>query len=111
MLSMVFVMLTMSRAPMQRCYEILMEEPDLNSPENPVKEVADGSITFENVSFRYNATAKRSALEAVDLHIPAGTTVGILGGTGSSKSTLVQLIPRLYDCHLLDRRPYGHGLG
>ena len=97
MLSMVFVMLTMSRAPMRRCYEILMEEPDLTNPEKPVTEVADGSITFENVSFRYSAAAKRAALEDVNLHIPAGTTVGILGGTGSSKSTLVQLIPRLYD--------------
>ena len=97
MLSMVFVMLTMSRAPMQRCYEILVEEPDITSPENPVTQVRDGSIIFENVSFRYSAAAKRQALEGVNLHIPSGTTVGILGGTGSSKSTLVQLIPRLYD--------------
>ena len=97
MLSMVFVMLTMSRAPMQRCYEILVEEPDITSPENPVTQVRDGSITFENVSFRYSAAAKRQALEGVNLHIPSGITVGILGGTGSSKSTLVQLIPRLYD--------------
>ena len=97
MLSMVFVMLTMSRAPLLRCYEILVEEPDLTSPENPVLDVKDGSIDFENVSFRYSATARRSALEEVNLHIPSGTTVGILGGTGSSKSTLVQLIPRLYD--------------
>jgi len=97
MLSMVFVMLTMSRAPMRRCYEILMEQPDLTSPEDAVTEVKDGSIDFENVGFRYSATAKRSALENVNLHIPSGSTVGILGGTGSSKSTLVQLIPRLYD--------------
>ena len=96
-LSMVFVMMTMSRTPLQRCYEILMEEPDLASPPNAVTEVADGSIDFENVSFRYSAQAKHRALKEVNLHIPAGTTVGILGGTGSGKSTLVQLIPRLYD--------------
>ncbi len=98
MVSMVFVMLTMSRAPLKRCYEVLTEESDLLSPEQgAVTEVADGSIDFENVSFRYSATAKNMALKNVDLHIPAGSTVGILGGTGSSKSTLVQLIPRLYD--------------
>ena len=96
-LSMVFVMMTMSRTPMRRCYEILTEEPDLVSPEHPVIEVADGSIDFENVGFRYSATAQHRALKEVSLHIPAGATVGILGGTGSSKSTLVQLIPRLYD--------------
>ena len=97
MLSMVFVMMIMSRAPLRRCYEILVEEPDLTSPENPVTEIKDGSIDFENVSFRYSASAKNFALKDIDLHIPSGATVGILGGTGSSKSTLVQLIPRLYD--------------
>ena len=97
MLSMVFVMMTMSRTPLRRCYELLTEEPDLTSPEAPVTEVPDGSIDFENVSFRYSATAQHRALKEVDLHIPSGATVGILGGTGSSKSTLVQLIPRLYD--------------
>ena len=97
MMSMVFVMFTMSRAPMQRAYEILTEEADLHNPENPVKEVRDGSIDFENVSFRYAKTAGRNALDNIDLHIRSGMTVGILGGTGSSKSTLVQLIPRLYD--------------
>ncbi len=97
MLSMVFVMLTMSRTPLRRCSEILMEEPDLVSPENAVTEVPDGSIDFENVSFRYSATAQHRALKEVTLHIPSGATVGILGSTGSSKSTLVQLIPRLYD--------------
>ena len=96
-LSMVFVMMTMSRTPLRRCYEILSEEPDLTSPANPVTKIADGSIDFENVSFRYSATAKHRALKEVTLHIPSGATVGILGGTGSSKSTLVQLIPRLYD--------------
>ena len=97
MLSMVFVMLTMSRTPLRRCYELLMEESDLQSPKNAVTEVPDGSVDFENVSFRYSATAKHRSLKEVELHIPAGATVGILGGTGSGKSTLVQLIPRLYD--------------
>ena len=96
-MSMVFVMITMSRTPMRRCYELLAEEPDLCSPANAVTEVADGSIDFENVSFRYSKEAQHRALKEVNLHIPAGATVGILGGTGSSKSTLVQLIPRLYD--------------
>ena len=96
-LSIVFVMMTMSRTPMRRCYELLMEEADIVSPEDPVTEVADGSIDFENVSFRYSATAQHRAMKEVNLHIPAGATVGILGGTGSGKSTLVQLIPRLYD--------------
>ena len=97
MLSMVFVMLTMSRAPMQRCSEILAEEPQLRNPENPVTEVADGSIDLENVSFRYAKTADKNVLESMNVHIDAGMTVGILGGTGSGKSTMVQLIPRLYD--------------
>ena len=97
MMSMVFVMFTMSRAPMQRAYELLAEEPALKNPENPVFEVKDGSIDFENVSFRYSETAGRNALDNIDLHIQAGQTVGVLGGTGASKSTLVQLIARLYD--------------
>ena len=98
MFSMVFVMLTLSRAPLKRCYELLMEEPNLTSPtENAVTEIPDGSIDFENVSFRYSAVAQHRALKEVNLHIPSGATVGILGGTGSSKTTLVQLIPRLYD--------------
>ena len=97
MLSMVFIMLTMSRAPMKRACEILQEQPDLKNPENPVMEVKDGSIDFTDVSFRYSKTAKRRALGDIDVHIESGMTVGILGGTGSGKSTLVQLIPRLYD--------------
>ena len=97
MLSMVFVMVTMSRAPMRRTTEILVEKPELKNHENPVETVVDGSVDFENVSFRYSKTADRAALENIDLHIASGMTVGILGGTGSSKSTLVQLIPRLYD--------------
>ena len=97
MLSMVFVMMTMSRTPLRRCGELLAEEPDIVSPEKPVTEVADGSIDFENVSFRYSAAAQHRALKEVNIHIPSGATVGIIGSTGSSKSTLVQLIPRLYD--------------
>ena len=97
MLSMVFVMLTMSRTPMRRASELLAETPDLDNPENPVLEVADGSVDFEDVSFRYSKEAANNALDSVSVHIDSGMTVGILGGTGSSKSTLVQLIPRLYD--------------
>ena len=97
MLSMVFVMLTMSRAPMKRCSELLAEEPQLRSPTKPVTEVADGSVEFSDVSFRYSQKAGRDSLENINIRIEAGMTVGILGGTGSGKSTLVQLIPRLYD--------------
>ena len=97
MLSMVFVMLTMTRAPLRRTTEILTEAPDLDNPKVPVTAVPDGSIDFDNVSFRYSKTADRNALEGIDLHIESGMTVGIIGSTGSSKSTLVQLIPRLYD--------------
>ena len=97
MMSMVFVMFTMSRAPMKRAYEVLTETPALADPEFPVTEVKDGSIDFQNVSFRYAEAAGRNALDGIDLHIDSGMTVGILGGTGASKSTLVQLIPRLYD--------------
>jgi len=99
MLSMVFVMITMNRTPMRRCAELLSEVPDLASPENAVKEVKDGSIDFEDVSFRYSSHAQHRALKEVNLHIPSGATVGILGGTGSGKTTLVQLIPRLYDVY------------
>ena len=97
MFSMFYVMITLSRAPLRRTYELLSEEADLRDPENPVMEVADGSIDFEDVTFRYSKTAPRDSLEHVNLHIESGMTVGILGVTGSSKSTLVQLIPRLYD--------------
>ena len=97
MLSMVFVMLTMSREPLRRTYEILVEEPTLKNPETPVTEVKDGSVDFENVTFRYSKTAQVDSLKNIDLHIAPGETVGILGVTGAGKSTLVQLIPRLYD--------------
>ena len=97
MLSMVFVMITMSLESAERIVEVLGEESTLSSPENAVTCVKDGSIDFENVSFKYSTKAERMALEGVDLHIKSGEVIGILGGTGSSKSTLVQLIPRLYD--------------
>ena len=97
MISMIYVMMTMSWESMKRIAEVLKEEPSLHNPEQPVTEVADGSIDFEGVSFKYSKEAERNALEGIDLHIPSGSTVGILGGTGVGKSTLIQLIPRLYD--------------
>ena len=97
MLSMIYVMLTMSGESMKRIYEVLRETPALTDPENPVTEVKDGSVTFENVNFKYSSRAERNALSDIDLTIESGMTVGILGGTGSGKSSLVQLIPRLYD--------------
>ena len=97
MLAMIYVMLTMSAESAKRIVEVLDERPALASPENAITEVADGSIEFENVSFKYSEKAERYALENVNLTVHSGMTVGILGGTGSSKSTLVQLIPRLYD--------------
>ena len=97
MLSMVFVMITMSLESMERIVEVLNEKSNLVSPENAITEVKDGSIDFDNVNFKYSKKAERNALSNVDLHIKSGEVIGILGGTGSSKSTLVQLIPRLYD--------------
>ena len=97
MLSMVFVIITMSMESAERIVEVLQEQSSLTSPEKAVKEVKDGSIDFDGVSYKYSRTAERNALEHVDLHIRSGELIGILGGTGSSKSTLVQLIPRLYD--------------
>ena len=96
-LSMIYVMLTMSYESMKRIDEVLREVPSLKNPDEPVFEVKNGSIKFENVSFKYNAHAKRYALENINVDIKSGMTVGIIGGTGSSKSTFVQLIPRLYD--------------
>ncbi len=97
MLSMVIVMIVMSLASCRRIYEILVEVPTLKYPEEPVTQVADGSIDFDNVTFQYSEKAERPSLVNVDLHIKSGETIGIIGGTGSSKSSLVQLIPRLYD--------------
>ena len=97
MISMIYVMMTMSMESMKRLVEVLREEPTLTNPEDPVTEVPDGSIDFDGVSFKYSSSARNYALEGIDLHIRSGMTVGILGGTGSSKTTLIQLIPRLYD--------------
>ena len=97
MLSMIYVMITMSTESAKRICEVLTETPAILNPENPVMEVKDGSITFNKVTFKYAKTAEDAALEEVNLKIESGMTVGILGGTGSSKTTLVQLIPRLYD--------------
>ncbi|MDO4797506.1 MAG: ABC transporter ATP-binding protein [Coriobacteriales bacterium] len=97
MLSMIFVIVTMSEESARRICEVLLEEPDLKNPENPVYEVADGSIDFDDVSFSYDSKADRMALSNVDVHIRSGEVIGVIGGTGSSKSTLIQLISRLYD--------------
>ena len=97
MLSMVFVMLIMARASAERVCEVLSEESTLRNPENPVYEVKNGDIVFEDVVFSYNRKSDKPVLDHVNLRIRSGETIGILGGTGSSKSSLVQLIPRLYD--------------
>ncbi len=97
MLSMVYVMITTAIEPARRICEVLSEESTLENPENPVYEVADGSVDFDNVSFKYSKDAKRESLSDINLHIKSGMTVGILGGTGSGKTTLIQLISRLYD--------------
>lgn len=97
MVSMIFVMMTMSAESAHRIAEVLTEESTLHNPENPITEVKDGSVDFDGVSFRYSEKAERYALENIDLHIKSGETIGIIGGTGSSKSSLIQLISRLYD--------------
>ena len=97
MLSMIYVMVTMSIESARRIDEVLCEKSSLANPAHPVENVKDGSIDFEGVSFKYSAAAEKYALENINLHIKSGETIGIIGGTGSSKSTLVQLIPRLYD--------------
>ena len=97
MLSMVFVMITMAEESAKRIVEVLTEESSLQNPENPVMDVKDGSIDFDNVSFKYSKTADRMALRDINLHIHSGEVIGIIGGTGTSKSTLIQLISRLYD--------------
>ena len=97
MLSMIYVMMTMSLESMKRIYEVLEEKTALANCDNPVFEVKNGSIDFENVNFKYSSKAKKYALSDVNLHIESGMTVGVIGGTGSGKSSFVQLIPRLYD--------------
>ena len=97
MFSMIFVMVTMSEESARRICEVLLEVPDLTDPDNPLYTVVDGSVDFDHVSFEYSEDAERMALDDIDLHVKSGEVVGIIGGTGSSKSTLVQLICRLYD--------------
>lgn len=97
MLSMVFVMIIMAGESGKRIVKVLQEQSTLENPKQPLYEVADGSVDFEQVNFKYAANAERMALSKIDLHIRSGETIGIIGGTGSSKSSLVQLIPRLYD--------------
>ena len=97
MISMIFVTLVLSRASLFRIIEVFDEEIDIKDSENAITEVKDGSIIFDNVTFKYNKTSENSALENINLSIKSGETIGIIGGTGSSKSSLVQLIPRLYD--------------
>ena len=97
MFSMVFVMITIASESAHRILEVIQEESTLKSPENGITEVADGSIDFDHVSFKYSKHAERMALTDIDLHIKSGETIGIIGGTGSSKSSLIQLISRLYD--------------
>lgn len=97
MLSMIFVMTIMSKASVERINEVLIEVPDISNPQNPVTKVSDGSIDFDHVSFSYDQNPDKLCLKDIDLHIKSGETIGIIGGTGSAKSSFVQLIPRLYD--------------
>ena len=96
MLSMVFVMITMSMASAKRIAEVLNEKPDITNPEDPDFDVPDGSIEFKNVTFRYNSKSEKPILENINVKIKSGETIGIIGGTGSAKSSLVNLISRLY---------------
>ena len=100
MLGMIFVNLVLSRASVSRICQVLDEIPDISEPENAEKSVKDGSVDFENVSFSYSKTKENFVLSGINLHIKSGNVVGIIGGTGSSKTTLVSLIPRLYDATL-----------
>ncbi len=97
MLNMVMIMISMANTSAKRIVEVLSEESDLRNPDNPVYEVKNGDVRFEDVDFKYDVKADRRALKGVNLDIKSGETVGILGGTGSSKTSLVNLIPRLYD--------------
>lgn len=97
MLSMIFVMITMSAASVRRISQVLNEVPDIKNPENPVEEVKDGRIDFNNVNFSYRKNSNKNALSDIDIHIKSGETIGIIGGTGSGKSSFVNLICRLYD--------------
>ena len=108
MLSMIFVMVTMASASAKRIAEVLDTETDLKNSASPLREVPNGAVDFDHVSFKYSAKAERNALDDIDLHIPSGATVGILGSTGSSKTSLIQLISRLYDATEGSVRVGGH---
>lgn len=110
MLSMIFVMVTMAAESAERIVAVLNEKSTLTNPEDPIYEVPNGDITFNNVSFKYSAKADRNALENINLHIKSGQTIGILGGTGSSKTSLIQLISRLYDTTEGDVLVGGHNV-
>ncbi len=99
MVSMTFVMITIARNSAERITEVLEEKPDITSPENALKDVADGSIEFNHVNFRYSKSAEKDVLHDIDLKIPSGATVGVIGATGSAKSSFISLIARLYDCY------------
>ena len=108
MLSMIFVMVTMASASAKRIAEVLDTETDLKNPASPLREVPNGAVDFDHVSFKYSAKAERNALDDIDLHIPSGATVGVIGSTGSSKTSLIQLISRLYDATEGSVRVGGH---
>ena len=97
MLSMIFVMIAMSSASVHRISQVLVEQPDIHNPQDPVEEVKDGSIDFNHVNFSYRKGSDKNALSDIDIHIKSGETIGIIGGTGSGKSSFVNLICRLYD--------------
>ena len=108
MLSMIFVMVTMASASAKRIAEVLDTETDLKNPASPLREVPNGAVDFDHVSFKYSAKAERNALDDIDLHIPSGATVGVIGSTGSSKTSLIQLISHLYDATEGSVRVGGH---
>lgn len=110
MVSLAFVMITIARNSAERICEVLHEVPDLTSPANPLMEIPDGSIDFENVCFRYNEEGDKDVLHDIDVHIPSGSTVGIIGATGSSKSTFISMIARLYDARSGEVKVGGHNV-
>jgi len=110
MVSMAFVMIIIARNSAERICEVLHEVPDLSSPENPIEEIPDGSVDFNHVCFRYNDTGDKDVLHDVNVHIPSGATVGIIGATGSSKSTFISMIARLYDVNSGEVKVGGHNV-
>ena len=110
MVSMAFVMVIIARNSAERIVDVLQEVPDLASPENPIMEIENGAVDFEHVNFRYNESSERLVLADVDVHIPSGATVGVIGATGSSKSSFVSLIARLYDASSGEVKVGGHNV-